>query len=337
MLRHALLLACVLLPEFAKAGWEPPRASEMGYVPLRVGSVWGVRAPQRLSLWYRFYPSRPPDLTLQYFNGKAAPFEVGVRATYLHDPSERRAILCLKRRMGPTFASVSLEGLESERELMQLGMAAPTPLSPRWARRFGPRVTLGLFQGRETVDGELLHGVRAVAGLRVWPDAMGNRDTGFDARGQIEMAVPLPGDPQHRLLLGGRWRRVWDQDKPLLRTGGTLGAWQSSQRDAGGRVAVLSEGLRGYEDQSWYTRSVATVEVSQRLPVNPRMELEWFFNGAYTRGDGDEQSEVAVRRVAGTAVRLRTRVANTPVTVAYQAAYRIDEREPWLHLITASL
>src|SRR6185312_12359103 len=120
MLRRALLLACVLSPwlEAHAATWDAA-SRNVGFVPLRVGTSWGLKPKfnQHLTLWYRLYPSRPPDLTLSYWNEQLAPFEVGVRATVRHDPHERRAVLCLKRRLENVDATLSLEGFESKREL----------------------------------------------------------------------------------------------------------------------------------------------------------------------------------------------------------------------------
>lgn len=340
MLRRALLLACLLLPwhRAHAAPWGAGRA--VGYVPLRVGSLWGVRPSslQEFSLWYRLSPSRPPDLGLLYRNARLTPFEVGVLATVQHDPSERRAVVCLKRAWGPFSGAISLEGLESERELMLLGMGAPTAMSPRWARRFGPRVTLGTVVGLQDVDGDLLHGVRLGLGGRAWPASLGNRGSGLDTRGHVEMAVPLPGHGRHRLLMAGRFRQLWDAEAPLLRTGGTFDGWQAGQRHGGAMGAALSEGLRGYEDRSWYTRGLTTVELSQRVPVTPTMDVEWFVIGARTDGDDTAHTEVpAVHRVAGSALRVHSAVGGAPVIVSYQTAYRWDVREPWLHLVTATL
>jgi hypothetical protein len=217
------------------------------------------------------------------------------------------------------------------------------------------------FTGVETTPVSDARRLLAVdASTAVYPTAWNTIGaTLVDARGEIDVALPLPLSRRHGLLLALRGRDVagLPPGQRWLQVGGGVTALYARRSpDQGVPPDVTAdplppdlrfyEPLRGYEDHPFATRRVAIGDARYRYPliidwgsasslgVLPSFflrQLDGVLFGALAL-DSEEHRHAA----AGAAVSLRVAVGPVPVSLSYQLARRLDDDRAIDHLVTVS-
>lgn len=220
----------------------------------------------------------------------------------------------------------------------------------------GPTVSLGY----QAIEGTRYAGARRGMALQLdgtW--FFGPEEPMPEARGQLDVYVPLPVTRRHVVHATVRGHALLDAPEPYLQVGGwstilPLYSRPDELLDVGpeGNDRLpwdvrFGEPLRGFEDGGFLTHEVVLGDLSWTYPLIvdrgvtnllflpatfvSQIDLELFAAGAVLRAEGELDENL--HAAAGASVALRLSFFRVPLTLKYQASRRITDDEGWLHIV----
>jgi hypothetical protein len=295
--------------------------------------------------------------TVGYGNHQLAPWLLTASLSRTpYDPRlEWTARLSASRSFWTTPVTLSLLGFQRETQ------ASEPDGSPSLLRLAGPRVSVDYFAGDATLDGGLQRalGLALSAAVYAAREQRGGSTTEEsavgDLRGEVTVAVPLPGLGTDSLLLTAMGRVLPNAPDGLLRVGGLppvlsnldfgLPRRQVELPDPSFGPLVFSEPVRGYEDVELAATRMAMASARYRQAFiidHGWANFLWLFPSFFVRQvDADlfgtwfvTDGAAQRHRVAGASAQLRTIFGGVlPVSLGYQFAWRFDDGLPPLHLV----
>lgn len=221
----------------------------------------------------------------------------------------------------------------------------------------GPSLSVAYGAGESTGYGGAQRRLGLALDVAAYPKALGSDLDLVDARGSIDLAVPLPLSRRHSLLLSLAGRVLPGAPPGSLRVGGVgrgIGLWASNA--SVGRNGLppsvflpgsFVEAVRGYDDFSVRATAAGIAHARYRysfiidrgsasfLYLFPslffrQVDVEGFGAGAMTDATGGRWA-----RSAGAALVIRTLWGGAlPASLSYQFAWRFDHGLPPLHSVS---
>jgi hypothetical protein len=222
-------------------------------------------------------------------------------------------------------------------------------------RLYGPAAALGYTAIEATRAAGIRRGIAVAVDGAYFPRPAGALT---DARGELDVWLPVPLVRRAGLALAGRGHTILDAPAPLILVGGPSAlptVWSEPDDipdpDVGADVLPgqhrFTEPMRGFEDYGFAARSVALVDATLRYPIMldagvpnlgflpsifvRELELEVFAGGFYMRPG----ATLTDRRhaAAGAAITLHLALFRVPLAIRYQLTRRLTDDHGVLHLV----